>query len=118
MCATASNTGDMPFSSSDCLNASLRCVVNHSISLVMTNNMKGHCYLLFDTCVDVILKQPITLNVFTSWLKRASSHLKHVHNLYIILVVDAVRIIILYLPCLYVEAYVTARIVSLTSLPI
>jgi hypothetical protein len=33
------------------------------------NNMKDHCYLLFDTNVESILKQPLTLNVSTRWLK-------------------------------------------------
>jgi hypothetical protein len=43
--------------------------VNHSESLDISKNMKKHCHLLFDKAVDVIFKQPLTLNVFNMLLK-------------------------------------------------
>jgi hypothetical protein len=58
----------------------------------MSNNMKEHCNLLFDIGVDAILKKPSIPECVHKVVKRGPTHLKHVHSLYIIVVVDVVQI--------------------------
>jgi hypothetical protein len=67
-------------------------VLYNSKSLVMTNNVEKHGYLLFNTRVNVICKQfsiPKQVAQTKKWLP---SHVKHVHTLYVIIVVHQVKV--------------------------
>ena len=66
--------------------------MSDSKSLVMPKNMKEHCHLLFDTGVDAIFEQTPNSECVHKVVERGSSHPKHSHSLYIVVVVDVVQI--------------------------
>ena len=74
------------------LTRSSESAVNHSESLVMTDNMKKHCHLLFNGGVDAIFQPPPGPKRLHKLAKRSSAHSEHVHGLDLVVVVDVVQI--------------------------
>ena len=60
--------------------------------LVVTNNMKKHCQLLFYRGVDAIFQQPPGPKRLHNLAKGTSAHSQHVHDLNLVVVVDVVQI--------------------------